>query len=142
MYHAIFDIPVLNFIFRSMKAIPIAGYKEDPAVLQKAFDEVAKALEEGELVCIFPEGGLTRDGEVAEFKPGFTKILERTPVPVVPMALSGLWKSIFSRHRERLRYAIHWFPTIRLAIGPALLPTDLTPKSLRATVVALRAQRF
>jgi 1-acyl-sn-glycerol-3-phosphate acyltransferase len=142
MYYAIFDIPVLKFIFRSMKAIPIAGFKEDPAILQKAFDDVAQALGDGELVCIFPEGGLTRDGEVAEFKGGFVKILERSPVPVIPMALSGLWKSIFSRHRERVRYAIHWFPTVRLAIGPAMPPTDLTPESLRETVLNLRAQRF
>jgi 1-acyl-sn-glycerol-3-phosphate acyltransferase len=142
MYYAIFDIPGLNFIFRAMKAIPIAGYKEDPGVLQQAFDEVAKALDEGELVCIFPEGGLTRDGEVGEFKGGVSKILERTPVSVIPMALSGLWKSVFSRHRERLRYAIHWFPTVRLAIGPAMPPTGLTPENLRETVLQLRAQRF
>jgi 1-acyl-sn-glycerol-3-phosphate acyltransferase len=142
MYYTIFEIPVLNFIFRAMKAIPIAGYKEDPTVLQQAFDDVAKALHEGELVCIFPEGALTRDGEVGEFKGGVSKILERTAVPVIPMALSGLWKSIFSRHRERLRYAMHWFPTIRLAIGPAIPPQGITPEGLREVVLGLRAQRF
>ena len=65
MYYKIFNIPVLRFIFRTAKAIPIAGRKEDPALLETAFDEIDRALADGELVCIFPEGGLTRDGEIA-----------------------------------------------------------------------------
>jgi len=90
MYYTIFNIPGLNFIFRSMKAIPVAPAKLDPRLLEKAYDEVAKALDDGQLVCIFPEGQLTSDGEIAEFRSGVSHILERTSVQVIPMALSGL----------------------------------------------------
>ena len=86
MYYRIFNIPVMRWIFRTAKAIPIAGAREDPALMQRAFDEIDAALAEGELVCIFPEGALTRDGEMAPFKSGVEKILERRPVPVVDAA--------------------------------------------------------
>ena len=97
MDHNIFRIPVLGFIFRTARAIPIAPAREDPAALEQAFDRIDAELAEGEVVCIFPEGKLTRDGEMSEFKRGVEKILERRPVPVVPMALRGLWGSFFSR---------------------------------------------
>jgi 1-acyl-sn-glycerol-3-phosphate acyltransferase len=97
MDHNIFRIPVLGFIFRTARAIPIAPAREDPAALEKAFDRIDAELAAGEVVCIFPEGRLTRDGEMSEFKRGVEKILARRPVPVVPMALRGLWGSFFSR---------------------------------------------
>ncbi|MGH8538942.1 MAG: MFS transporter, partial [Stenotrophobium sp.] len=86
-YYKIFNIPVLNFIFRTAKAIPIASHKEDAALMVKALDDIATALREGEVVGIFPEGGITFDGEITPFKSGIEKIIERTPVPVVPVAL-------------------------------------------------------
>ena len=67
------------------------------ALMQRAFDDIDAALAEGELVCIFPEGALTKDGAMAPFKSGVEKILERLPVPVVPMALRGMWSSMWSR---------------------------------------------
>jgi len=108
MYYRIFDIPVLRWMFRTAKAIPIAGAKEDPALMQRAFDAIDAALAEGELVCIFPEGALTKDGEIAPFKSGVERILERAraagrPVPVIPLALRGMWTSMWSRRDDRLR---------------------------------------
>ena len=102
MYYRIFNIPVMRWIFRTAKAIPIASPKEDAALMQRAFDQIDAALAEGELVCIFPEGALTRDGEIAPFKSGVEKILKRRPVPVVPMALCGMWSSMWSRRDSRL----------------------------------------
>jgi 1-acyl-sn-glycerol-3-phosphate acyltransferase len=102
MYYRIFNIPVMSWIFRTAKAIPIAGAKEDPALMQRAFDEIDAALANGEIVGIFPEGALTRDGEVAAFKSGVEKILERRPVPVVPMALRGMWTSMWSHRDNRM----------------------------------------
>lgn len=102
MYYRIFNIPVMSWIFRTAKAIPIAGAKEDPALMQRAFDEVDAALADGQLVCIFPEGALTRDGDMGTFKSGVEKILERRPVPVVPLALRGMWTSMWSRRDTRL----------------------------------------
>lgn len=103
MYYKIFNIPVMRWIFRTAKAIPIAGAKEDPALMQRAFEEIDAALAEGEIVGIFPEGALTKDGEIAPFKSGVERILERRPVPVVPMALRNMWSSMWSRRDGRLR---------------------------------------
>ena len=105
MYYKIFRIPVLSFVFRTAKAIPIAGAKEDPPLLARAFDAIDAALAEGELVCVFPEGGLSADGEIAAFRSGVEKILARRPVPVIPLALRGLWASMWSRRDSRLRRA-------------------------------------
>ncbi|HEY6892805.1 MAG TPA: MFS transporter, partial [Rhodanobacteraceae bacterium] len=102
MYYKIFNIPVLRFIFRTAKAIPIAGRKEDEALMERAFAEVDQTLAEGGLVCIFPEGGITRDGEIMPFRPGIERILATRPVPVVPIALRGLWGSVFSRKDSAL----------------------------------------
>ncbi|RDX35754.1 MFS transporter [Kangiella sp. HD9-110m-PIT-SAG07] len=115
MYHKIFKVPVLSFIFRTAKAIPIAGHKENPELLNEAMYTIAEALEQGEVVCIFPEGKLTSDGDMNEFKSGIERIIEKTPVPVVPMALQGLWHSLFSRKKvnkfidrlKRLRTKVH-----------------------------------
>ncbi len=101
MDHNIFRIPVMGFIFRTARAIPIAPAREDPAALKQAFDQIDAELADGEIVCIFPEGKLTRDGEMNEFKTGVEKILDRRPVPVIPMALRGLWGSFFSRRNGK-----------------------------------------
>jgi 1-acyl-sn-glycerol-3-phosphate acyltransferase len=138
MYYKIFRIPFLKFFFRTAKAIPIAGSKEDPRMLEQAYDAIARELAAGEVVGLFPEGALTSDGEVAEFRAGVTKVLERTPVPVIPMALSGLWRSLFARNRHGLRYANRLFPRIRLAVGEPVAPRDTTPDRLRAAVLELR----
>ena len=92
----------MRWIFRTARAIPIAGAREDPALMQRAFDEIDAALAAGEVVGIFPEGALTKDGEIAAFKSGVERILERRPVPVVPMALRGMWSSMWSRRDTRL----------------------------------------
>lgn len=105
MYYKIFNIPLLSFVFRTAKAIPIAGFKEDPQVLDAAYEAIDAALANGEVVCIFPEGGLTADGAVAPFRPGIMRVLERRQVPVVPMALRGLWGSVWSRRDNMLRRA-------------------------------------
>lgn len=96
MFKPIYEIPVLNFIFRTGGAIPICSRQHDEQGYEHAMDEIAKGLEQGHLLCIFPEGKLTQDGEVDEFKAGIERVLARTPVPVVPMALQGLWGSFFS----------------------------------------------
>ncbi len=141
MYYKIFNIPLLSFIFRTAKAIPIAGYKENPELLAKAFEEVDKELAEGNLVCIFPEGGLTKDGEIAEFKSGVEKILERRPVPVVPLALRGLWGSIFSRRDSALgrsRLPRRFWSRIGLAAGTPVPAAEASAEALEAQVRILR----
>lgn len=141
MDHRIFAIPVLSFVFRTGKAIPIAPAKEDPVLLERAYEEVARALEAGELVGIFPEGRITQDGEIGLFRTGVSRIVERTPVPVVPMALKGLYGSFFSRQggaamtRPFRRGA---FSRIALEVAPALAPAQATPEILRESIGAMR----
>ncbi len=103
MYYRIFNTPGAGWMFRAAKAIPIAGAREDPALMEKAFAEVDAALAAGELVCIFPEGALTKDGDIAPFRPGLERILAKRPVPVVPLALRGMWSSMWSKRDSRLR---------------------------------------
>ena len=139
MYYTIFKIPVLNFIFRSMKAIPVAPRKLAPEVLKNAYDETAKALEEGQLVCIFPEGAITIDGKIGEFRAGVSNILERTPVSVIPMALSGL-RGLFSYNPKRKWFSRLLGP-VYLNVGEPIEPQDVTPDGLRDTVIALQHTR-
>ncbi|PKO56164.1 MAG: glycerol acyltransferase [Betaproteobacteria bacterium HGW-Betaproteobacteria-21] len=141
MDHRIFRTPLLSFAFRESRAIPIASAKEDGAMMERAFDEVARALENGELVAIFPEGRITDNGELNPFRPGIRRIVERTPVPVVPMALRGLWGSSFSRKdgpamSRLLRRGI--FSCIELAVATPLAALDATPERLQQQVTALR----
>src|SRR3989454_5042409 len=118
MDHRIFRIPVLSFIFRTMRTIPIAPAKEDAAMKERAFAEAARALKAGEIVGIFPEGRLTQTGEINPFRPGLQRILEQAPVPVVPLALRGLWGSFFSRSQGKAMQRIRgMFSRIPLVAG-------------------------
>jgi len=140
MESTIFKIPVLSGIFRGMKAIPVAPAKQDPLVYERAFEIVAKELRAGNLVCIFPEGRLTPDGEIGEFRAGMMRILKETPVPVVPMALSGLWDSMFSRKYPAVwkRWPRRFWPKITLRVGAPVAPHEATLEGLRERVVQLR----
>jgi 1-acyl-sn-glycerol-3-phosphate acyltransferase len=143
MDHRIFKLPVLSFVFRTSRAIPIAPAKEDPAMMERAFADVAKALKEGDLVAIFPEGRITDTGELYPFRPGITRILKATPVPVVPMALRGLWGSFFSRKggaamSKPLRFVP--FRKIALAVNAPVPPSAAAPEALQANVLALRGE--
>jgi len=140
MDHRIFRVPVLNWLFRTMQAIPVASAREDPAVKEAAFTTAAAALRAGEVVGIFPEGALTGDGEMHAFRPGIERMVADTPVPVVPMALSGLWGSFFSRSYEgrAMRRLRGVFSRIALTVAPPVPPERATPEALRAQVLALR----
>ena len=141
MDHRIFRLPVLSFVFRTGRAIPIAPAKEDPAMMERAFAEVAAALKAGDLVAIFPEGRITDTGELYPFRPGVKRILEATPVPVVPVALRGLWGSFFSRKggAAMTRPArLLPFRKIGIAVGELVPAAAAAPEALQAQVLALR----
>src|SRR5690606_24877829 len=89
--------PLISTLFRHAKTIPIAPQREDPELMERAFERISEELRAGEIVCIFPEGKLTADGRMNPFRPGIERILGETPATVVPMALDGLWGSLFSR---------------------------------------------
>ncbi|MEF8752524.1 MAG: MFS transporter [Accumulibacter sp.] len=141
MDHRIHRMPLIGFVFRHMRAIPIAPAREDAAMMEAAFEEVAQALAAGELVAIFPEGRITDNGELYPFRPGVQRIVGRTPVPVIPMALQGLWGSFFSRKdgpamSRPLRRGI--FSRIALTVGTPVAPAAATPEHLQEIVAGLR----
>jgi 1-acyl-sn-glycerol-3-phosphate acyltransferase len=141
MDHRIFKTPFIGWIFRTAKAIPIASAKEDPWLMEKAFVDIAQALHQGDLVCIFPEGKLTSTGEMNEFRGGIAKIVERSKVPVIPMALRGLWGSLFTRDRTNLferSFARGPRSKLSLSVGAPVPPHDATPEYLYELVLALR----
>ena len=140
MDHRIFRVPVLSFLFRTMRTIPIAPGREDAALKAKAFDDVKRALEAGEIIGIFPEGRLTDSGELNVFRPGVQQIVTATPVPVVPMALRGLWGTLFSRSKDgkAMRRWRGLFANIALVAAVPLAPAEATPERLQACVLQLR----
>lgn len=146
MDHRIFQIPVLGWMFRLAKAIPIAPKSEDPAAYERAFADAQKVLREGDLLAIFPEGGITKDGAVQEFKGGIMKILETAKAqgiepPVIPMALTNLWGSFFSRI-EKGNAMVRPFrrgiiSRVGLNIGTPMATSSVQPAALKDRVQAL-----
>jgi 1-acyl-sn-glycerol-3-phosphate acyltransferase len=141
MDHRIFKVPVLGWLFKLAKAIPIAPRGEDPAAYEAAFDAADAVLAEGDLLGIFPEGGITSDGRLQPFKGGVMKILERRPVPVVPVALVNLWGSFFSRAeggRAMVKpFRRGLFSRVSVAAAEPFAPERVTPEGLRDAVHGL-----
>lgn len=144
MYYKIFRTPGAGWIFKAARAIPIAGAREDAALMEKAFEEVDAALAEGELVCIFPEGALTKDGQIAPFKGGVERILARRQVPVVPIALKGMWSSMWSQRDSRLgrlRVPRRFRAQVEVEACDAVAGDEATAPRLEAMVRAMRGDR-
>ena len=142
MDHNIFRTPGMAWVFRQMKAIPIASVKENPEMMERAFQRVKKALDDGEVVCVFPEGKLTKDGEMGPFRSGIERMVAETGAPVVPLALRGLWGSFFSRTVNGLAFKRFrgFFTRIEL-VGGTLVPAgNVTAANLEANVRAMRGE--
>lgn len=146
MWHTYYELPLVRYLFRDAGAIPIASGKKHPELLQAAFDTIDESLGDGALVCIFPEGQLTADGEVGEFRKGLERILERRRADVVPFALQGLWDSLFSRQPDRSffsRLKRFFRPRVSLLFGETRMsppPTSLTgfAEEMKRQVLELR----
>ena len=141
MFKPIYDLPVLNFIFRTGRAIPITGRSADQDTFEAAFREIREALAAGDLLCIFPEGQLTSDGEIDAFRPGIERILRETPAPVIPMALRGLWGSFFSRKAGAFRNPSRFWSRVQVVAGEALQPEGVTANVLQEKVALLRGAK-
>lgn len=142
MYYKIFQMPFLRFIFKNAKAIPIASAREDAELMEQAFEQVDAELAAGNIVCIFPEGGLTPDGKIQRFRPGIERILERRPVPVIPVALGRLWGSWFSRRKGGgiRKLPGRLFARVPVIIGNPVRPEDATAANLEILVRTLRGE--
>lgn len=139
IYKPIYDIPVLHFVLRTGRTIPITGEQEDPVAYEAAFAAIRAGLAEGDLLCIFPEGRLTEDGRIGRFRKGIERIVAETPAPVVPMALRGLWGSYFSRHgKGAFRHLKgRFWSRVEVVAGAPLAPEHATADALRQRVLAL-----
>jgi len=143
MYYRIFQIPLLRFFFEHLQAIPIAGAMEDEQLMNEAFERVDEDLAAGNIVCIFPEGGITRDGEVQRFRPGIEKIIARRAVPVLPVSLGRLWGSWFSRRKGGGIRKIpgRLFARVPITVGEAVPARDVTAARLELLVRTLRGDQ-
>ncbi len=139
MYHGFLKLPLVGWIFRDAKVIPISPARENAHVVREAFDRIAADLEAGEIVCIFPEGSLTTDGQLRPFRAGVERIVQRTPVPVVPMALVGMWGSFFSRQGGKAlrRPFRRVWSRVQLIVGPPLPPQEVSAAGLAGCIAAL-----
>ena len=134
----IYQLPGVNYFMRHNRAIPVYPKKDE---VSNALDEISNGLEAGDIVCIFPEGQLTYTGNLGRFKPGIEWIIDRDPVPIYPIALKGLWGSIFSR--KYLKSSFRWLPkTFRRKVtaicGDVIHPGDVTVNLLQRRVLALK----
>jgi 1-acyl-sn-glycerol-3-phosphate acyltransferase len=135
----IYNTPGVHYIMSLDRAIPIGSAKSS---VERAFDEISATLKAGELVCIFPEGFLTYTGGLGRFRHGIERMIKRDPVPVIPLALSGLWGSVFSR--KRLRSPLRWLPQewlrgkIVALCGKAILPDEVNVNYLQEVVMKLK----
>jgi 1-acyl-sn-glycerol-3-phosphate acyltransferase len=143
MDHRIFEQPLLAWFFRLCKAIPIAPQQENPEIYARAFERAQAVLAAGDMLCLFPEGAITRDGQLQPFRPGIMKILQSQPATVVPAALHNVWGSFFSRIEGaamRKPFRRGMFNRVGLVIGEPMAAHDVTPERLEQTVRALMAQ--
>ncbi|MFM2641889.1 MFS transporter [Vibrio chagasii] len=134
-------LPPLRRFLKRAGVIPISSTNRRS--IRNAFNEVEQALHEGHIVCIFPEGKLTSDGEVAEFMRGMELIIRRSPVPVIPMALKGLWGSYFSRYKGRACKGLptRFWTKLEIETGEPISPADASCETLRQAVADLRGSK-
>lgn len=125
----------LRAVAKDMGAIPI---KPGRRSVVESIRTARKALADGDLVCIFPEGHITRTGQMGEFQPGFLSILKGTSAPLVPIHLGGLWGSVFSYERGKLfwKWPKRWPYPVSIRFGPPMTDPEGS-EEVRQTIVSL-----
>ncbi len=139
MFDEYYKKPWVGKFVRLFNTVPISQTRAKEAVRV-----AAAALEEGAVVCIFPEGQLTRTGVMNEFKRGFEMIARKANCPVLPVAMDGLWGSIFSY--ERNKFIFKWPYRIPYGVsvnfGEPIRPRDADAEMVRRRIESLRADAF
>lgn len=134
----IYNLPLVHYFMTLNRAIPILPTRES---VTHALEEISAGIRAGDLICIFPEGQLTYTGSLGRFKTGIESIIRRDPAPVYPIALTGLWGSIFSRkYLGSLRRWIpkHFSKRVHAVCGEPIAPQDVTVNLLQKTVLRLK----
>ncbi|MDX1303716.1 MFS transporter [Photobacterium sp.] len=136
----IYNLPLIRAFCRACKVIPVNA--SDGKSIRTAFSQVSEYLDNGDLVCVFPEGQLTHDGEIGPFLRGIDIIIKHSAVPVIPVALQGLWGSLFSREggRALLKKPKRFWSRVNIVAGSALTSSEANSTTLRERVMALRGK--
>ena len=140
VHKSVWQWPVFRHAFKLYGAMPIASAKDDPQMMEAAFERAAEYLEAGDIVGLFPEGAITRDGELKPFRRGIERLVKTTPVPVVPIALRGLWGSFFS-HSGPGAFAgklAKLFERVEVIAGQPVPAAEVTAQRIEDEVRALR----
>jgi acyl-[acyl-carrier-protein]-phospholipid O-acyltransferase/long-chain-fatty-acid--[acyl-carrier-protein] ligase len=129
--------PLFKWLMTAMKVIPITSAGDTRMILW-ALRSAGQALDDGAIVCIFPEGQITRTGTLLPFRRGFERIVKGRQVPVIPVHLDRVWGSIFSF--ERGRFFTKWPERIPYPVSVSFgapLPSDTPAHNLRDAVLTL-----
>lgn len=143
MWHAYAEIPILRYLMRDARVIPIGSSRQAPELLERAFCEIAETLAQGDLVCLFPEGRITTDGDLSRFRPGIERMARESGAPVLPLALRGFWGSLFSRQPGRLRRRLSrpLRSRVELVAGHPIPAEEVTAERVQAEVAKLVCQQ-
>lgn len=129
--------PALRAFFRLAKAISV---DTSPRDVISSFRAARQELAEGHVICIFPEGGLTRTGNPRPFKRGLERMLKGLDVPVIPVHLGGVWESFFSFSGGRFfgKWPKRLLHPVTISFG-APMDTGKTVEQIRSEILALSA---
>ena len=145
MWYTYFEKPVIKTLFKAAGVIPISSARLRPQILEDAFVSIKRYLDEGEVVCIFPEGTVTKTGELNVFRNGIEKMVQASQVPVVPVALTGLWGSHFSRYKGGLLNRAERRPLrshIEVVVGDSIPAEEVKAEELQLVVGRLCGDRL
>jgi acyl-[acyl-carrier-protein]-phospholipid O-acyltransferase/long-chain-fatty-acid--[acyl-carrier-protein] ligase len=142
MFKGVYELPYIKPLARILKAIPISSELRPREMIQ-SLREASEAIKNGEVVCIFAEGQITRIGHTLPFRRGFERIMKDVDAPIIPVALDGVWGSIFSFEKGRFLWKIPRripYP-VTVNYGKAL-PHTATPFEVRQSVQELMAEAW
>jgi len=141
MHQHHWQFPLLRAFFEASRVIPIAPRREDPDALDRALRSIDEALANGELVVLYPEGTMTPNGQLSPFRPGLDRVIAKRRVPVVPVGISGLFGSFFSRARGAPMSGLprRFRAPVTVRVGAPLAPTDGSHASVCSLTDASRA---
>ncbi len=140
IYEPIYTLPIVHHFMRVNRAIPIFPSRDK---VRRALDDISEGLREGDIICLFPEGRLTPTGGLMRFRPGVEYVLARDCVEVFPVAITGLWGSVFSRkHKGSVRRLLPRRPGLRVdVVCGAGIPCGMADASvLQHAVLKLKYQ--
>ena len=142
MFKDMYERPWIRPFARLMRAIPISS-RQRPREMVRALNEAADSIRQGDLVCIFAEGQITRIGQLLPFRRGLERIMRDLDAPIIPLCLDGVWGSIFSFERQRFLWK---FPRripypVTVVFGRPMPPSS-TPAQIRRVVQDLCARAW